>query len=207
MSFFDVSATSLGSEAVRSGFARTHFSFGKAAFYFVRHGETLETRNGIVQGQSDSRLTEVGRASARAVGLRLRDYELGSIYASPLRRAWATASIISEVTGTSVQAVTGLKERHWGIYEGKPKAERPDSLNPGTAEAWEAFCSRVMTALRSIEGPNPVLVVAHSGVFRALAQQCGLEKGSPFSIASAQLVCFEPPRRGEDRWRLSEVDP
>ena len=182
------------------------FSFGDSPFFFVRHGETLESRDGIVQGQMDTQLTDAGRRSARSVGLRLRGCALGSIYSSPLGRAWETASIISTQTGTPVEALPGLRERHWGSFQGRPKSERPTTRNPQTAEPLEIFSSRVMAALQSISGRLPVLVVAHSGVFRVLAQQIGLPTGAgPSPIANARLIRIEPPRGASAGWQVREV--
>ncbi|MDJ0951122.1 MAG: histidine phosphatase family protein [Alphaproteobacteria bacterium] len=180
------------------------FEFGAATFYFLRHGETDANKNGIVQGQQDTPLNARGRRSAEEAGLRLMPVGLGSIYASPLKRAWQTATIVSRLTGAPVHPLPGLKERHWGIYEGRRKSMRPREPDPPSVERMAAFKSRVLGALRTIVGPPPVLVVAHSGVFRVLCAEIGLEITTPYSVASTQLLRLEPP--GTDhRWHITEV--
>ena len=44
----------------------TAFKFGTTPFYFLRHGETPESRDGILQGQSESELNATGRGMAEA---------------------------------------------------------------------------------------------------------------------------------------------
>lgn len=187
------------------GLERSRFTFGRSAFYFARHGETFESRNGIVQGQTDTKLTDTGRLSAEALGLKLARRELASIYSSPLQRAWATASIVARVTGAPIRALPGLMERHWGRYQGTLKAARPQAPNPSTVETLDAFSSRVIAALRSIDGPAPVLVVAHSGVFRVIAQHIEHRAAATATIASAQLLAIEPVGSSHADWRISDV--
>ncbi len=185
----------------------SRFVFGKSPFYFARHGETEASRDGILQGQSETRLTSTGRRSAETLAMTLQVGQLGSIYSSPLDRAWVTASIISRLTKTPVYALDGLMERHWGIYEGKPKDRRPATLNPQSVETYEAFTDRVFAALQSINGPEPVLVIAHSGVFRAFLHQVNLSDDRHASVATTQLLLVEPPNAKRSHWHLSEVHP
>ena len=84
------------------------FAFGITPFYFLRHGETRESRDGILQGQNETELNPNGRRMAEAAAEALVDIRLGSIYASPLKRAWRTASIVSVLTGVSVHELPGL---------------------------------------------------------------------------------------------------
>ncbi len=184
--------------------AGTGFLFGKSDFYFVRHGETHETKNGIVQGHMESLLTETGRASAETLAEMLRAFGLGAIYSSPLQRAWVTASIISQGTQAPLHALPGLKERYWGTYQGRPKTERPGIRDPQSAESLDDFSARVMAAMRSITGPRPVLVVAHSGVFRVLLQHINLPTSQTTSIDNVHLVHFEPPSETRPQWRISD---
>ena len=133
--------------------ANATFEFGTTPFYFLRHGETPESRDGILQGQSETQLTAVGREMAETAGHRLSEIPLGSIYASPLKRAWRTASIISVLTGVPAYPLPGLMERDWGMYQGQPKDLRPSSPNPESAEPIADFIGRIVQAIESISGP------------------------------------------------------
>src|SRR6185369_16506319 len=63
----------------------------------VRHGESEGNAQERMQGSSDFPLTERGRTQARALAAWLGSQGLGlqATYASPLRRAWETAEILS----------------------------------------------------------------------------------------------------------------
>lgn len=55
--------------------------------YIVRHGETQENRDGVIQGQQDTSLNSNGLEQARMVGEALKDAELGIAFSSDLSRA------------------------------------------------------------------------------------------------------------------------
>ena len=55
--------------------------------YIVRHGETQENRDGIIQGQRDTFLNAIGLEQARMVGEALKDARLGIAFSSDLSRA------------------------------------------------------------------------------------------------------------------------
>ena len=55
--------------------------------YIVRHGETQENRDGIIQGQRDTVLNAIGLEQARMVGEALKDAKLGIAFSSDLSRA------------------------------------------------------------------------------------------------------------------------
>ena len=181
------------------------FIFDVTPFYFLRHGETSESKKGILQGQTETELNGKGRWTAEQAGERLIGTNLRSIYASPLKRAWQTAYIVSVLTGVPTLPAPGLVERKWGVFEGRPKSERPKAVDPPTVETMGAFEGRVLSTMRSISGPIPLLVVAHSGVFRVLARHAGLSIDNSTTVESGHLFLFEPPGVERNRWRISEV--
>ena len=162
---------------------KSRFEFGITPFYFLRHGETRESREGILQGQNETELNTAGRRMAEAAANVLSGVPLGSIYASPLKRAWQTASIVSVLTGVPVYPLPGLMERHWGIFQGQHKDRRPSSPNPESVESLGAFTQRFVQAIESIPGPSPVLIVTHSGVFRILCAHIGIAVDRSISVA------------------------
>lgn len=54
---------------------------------FVRHGETLENRNKIIQGQLNTHLNELGRRQSEAVAIALKDVPFQRAFSSDLNRA------------------------------------------------------------------------------------------------------------------------
>ncbi len=181
------------------------FEFGVTPFYFLRHGETRESEKGILQGQNDTRLIAKGRESALKAVDALDGVLLRSIYASPLKRAWETASIVSTLTGVPVFPLPGLMERNWGPYQGLPKEMRPTRSDAGSVEGLEDFSLRILAALRSISGPSPVLIVAHSGVFRLLCHHTGLSDDPAVTLASGMVLKFAPPEGQRRHWHISVV--
>jgi broad specificity phosphatase PhoE len=93
--------------------------------WYVRHGETLWNREGRMQGQSDSPLTELGIALVRRYGERLREL-IGEtrvqLCTSPLPRARESARLIAEALGERVGTLVEdplLMEHGLGLLEGK----------------------------------------------------------------------------------------
>ena len=183
----------------------TGFEFGVTPFYFLRHGETFESEEGILQGQSETELTPLGRRTAERAAESLSKVHLGSIYASPLKRTMMTAKIVGMFNGAPVFPCPGLAERQWGHYEGKPKDRRPPLASPRGTESMEDFEQRILDAMISIPGPSPVLMVAHSGVFRIICGFAGLPTDSSVSVASGQVLKLKPRKRTDRPWRIKAI--
>ena len=84
----------------------------------VRHGETLWNKEGRIQGTSDIELSNIGIEQARLLALSLKDQSIGSIHASPLKRALKTAEIINEFHHKKIQTHQDLTEMDQGDFEG-----------------------------------------------------------------------------------------
>ncbi len=98
----------------------------------IRHGETAWNVTTRIQGQLDIGLNAKGRWQADRVAEALADEPIDAIYSSDLLRAWDTALSIATATptGLNVQTVEGLRERGFGVFEGKTfqeiEAQWPD---------------------------------------------------------------------------------
>lgn len=136
----------------------------------LRHGQTPWNRAGILIGQKDIPLDAGGRQEARRVVQSLTGID--AIYSSPLSRCQETAAIIGAGLGLPVTILSGLSERHWGVFEGRPKSDRDPSLDPEGGETAEIFRARVAAVLPHLAGARP-LVVTHSGVIRLLLSDPG----------------------------------
>jgi probable phosphoglycerate mutase len=94
---------------------------------FVRHGETDWNAGKRIQGQIDVPLSAVGHAQARATGNALRDEGFAAIYTSDLARARQTAEALAHLAPHSalvpLQFEPGLRERHYGVFQGLTYAE------------------------------------------------------------------------------------
>lgn len=116
-------------------------------------------------GQKDIPLDAAGIQQARRAAQSLTGID--AIYSSPLSRCRQTAAIIGESLSLPVAIFSELSERHWGVFEGRPKSDRDRSRDPEGGEAAEAFRARVVSVLPYLIGKKP-LVVTHSGVIRLL---------------------------------------
>jgi alpha-ribazole phosphatase len=147
----------------------------------IRHGETCMA--GRFCGQSDPGLNAVGKREAVHVAENVSKLDIGRIYSSDLRRASQTAKVIAQQTGIAADYLTGLREVHFGQWEGltwqEIEARFPDEADrwlrefplrsaPG-GEAYTAFTARVETtiaALLSEAADMTIAVVTHRGVMR-----------------------------------------
>lgn len=102
----------------------------RAQICVTRHGETDWNTAGILQGSLDTRLNEHGRQQARELGVAFAGFGFTAVWSSPLSRALETAEIIAaRLQLPPPQCHDGLKERHFGVIQGIPKAELAE-LNP-----------------------------------------------------------------------------
>lgn len=101
----------------------------------IRHGETTWNVDTRIQGQLDVGLNDTGRWQAERLGRALAEEPIRAIYASDLGRAHETAMAISRATGVAVTAEPGLRERHFGEFQGKTFAEI-EAVLPEQARLW-----------------------------------------------------------------------
>lgn len=143
----------------------------ETGFLFLRHGQSESNARGLIGGATDYALTDKGRAEAQAAGERLRGRDITAIYASPMSRAFDTASIVAEaIGGLSVEVHDDLRERNLGVWEGRPISEFVRGATPEGGEPIESFRSRIFGSLGAITAPPTVLLVAHAGVYRLLRE-------------------------------------
>lgn len=146
----------------------------------VRHGQSEWNAIGKWQGRSDTALSELGQAQARAACALLGSFDL--IAASTLERASHTAAIIAEHLGIGpVIPVPDLVERDVGEWSGLTRADidqqwpgyLDDGRRPPGFEDEKTFRDRVILGLTSVarllpDSRGTALVVAHGGLIYAL---------------------------------------
>jgi broad specificity phosphatase PhoE len=157
----------------------------------LRHGQTEFNAGNRMQGQLDTALSELGQQQAVAVAEVLSKRHPLVIVSSDLRRAYDTAAVLGERTGTAVDIDERLRETHLGDWQGMTHIE-VDAGAPGARIAWRNDAtwappggeSRVDVARRSVpvvselvgsqpiwggdEPERPVVLVAHGGLIAAL---------------------------------------
>ncbi|XP_044200006.1 fructose-2,6-bisphosphatase TIGAR B [Thunnus albacares] len=100
----------------------------------IRHGETQYNRDKLLQGQGvDTLLSETGMQQGEAAGRYLTDITFNNVFVSNLQRAVQTAEIIlrknTHCSGTEMVLESLLRERGFGIAEGRPKEDLKNMAN------------------------------------------------------------------------------
>ncbi|CAL1544138.1 unnamed protein product [Lymnaea stagnalis] len=98
----------------------------------VRHGETMSNRDRIMQGQLDTKLSDLGHTQAKLVAERLQNIQFLLMFSSDLARAADTARAIESCNTVSTCGLIldkRLRERGFGYLEGKPLSEFKTALS------------------------------------------------------------------------------
>jgi probable phosphoglycerate mutase len=101
----------------------------------IRHGETAWNVDTRIQGQLDIPLNDNGLRQARRLAAALASEDIAAIYSSDLGRAHQTAAAIGAAVGVAVVSHLGLRERSFGMFQGKTFVEI-DTTWPDHAQAW-----------------------------------------------------------------------
>ena len=151
----------------------------------IRHGETAWNVDTRIQGQLDISLNETGQWQAARAAQALAGEPVHAIYASDLQRAWETAHAIAKAVGQIPQPEIGLRERGFGIFQGRTFAEieatwpeeakrwrqRDPHWAPEGGESLAALTDRVTQTtaeLAARHAGQQIVLVAHGGVMDAL---------------------------------------
>jgi probable phosphoglycerate mutase len=157
--------------------------------FVILHGQTEWNRDGRLQGQSDSPLTDFGREQSRSAARTLLEIAgsggICNIVSSPLGRTQATANIIAstfEQACAPIRLDERLKEMRLGRWEGLTReeiAERFGDLIAGTTredvffrapggESYSILAARLRSWLDSIDANGDVVAVTHGIASRVL---------------------------------------
>lgn len=143
----------------------------ETVLYLVRHGETVDNAQQIMQGQTHGCLNEKGREQARMVAERLAGEAFDAVVASDLRRAVQTAEIIAAPHGLLVVTTPLLRERDWGGFTGRFIPDLKGEVWPDDIESEEALLARARTFLIYITATYPgkrVVAVGHGIINKAI---------------------------------------
>ena len=183
----------------------------------ARHGETAWNRAGRIQGGTDTPLSDVGLAQARALADRLALESIARVVSSDLARARVTAEVVARACGVPLELDARLREIGLGEWEGltwdevearDPELKRtfksrdPDVRPPGGETRGEAQ-ARAWAALEehgSLATGKLVLLVTHGAVLQGLVRHAlGIAPGVMHSFRTPNASLFTFVREG-GRW-------
>ncbi len=147
----------------------------------IRHGETAWNAEHRIQGRLDVPLSTTGMWQSGRLAERLANEAIDAIISSDLARAWMTGAPLADARGLTMVREPRLRERVFGIFEGKTLDEIAAG-HPEEFAAWRArdvdwripggesgteFIGRVLEAMQEIavsHAGRTVAVVTHGGV-------------------------------------------
>ncbi|RFU60660.1 histidine phosphatase family protein [Peribacillus glennii] len=153
--------------------------------YLTRHGQTEWNVEGRMQGWGNGELTEKGINDAIALGQRLKDIPIDTIYSSTSKRAFQTADLIKGERNIPIVKDDLFREMSFGDWEGRIRQEiekeyteefkvfweTPHLYNRNSGELFSHVLERAQTSFEKIIGDHrtgTVLVVTHSIFLRVL---------------------------------------
>lgn len=173
----------------------------------VRHGQTAWNADLRIQGHTDIELNALGLWQAARLAEALADEAVHAVYSSDLRRAHETARPVAAAAGLAVQHALGLRERHFGRFEGLTFTEieqrwpddalrwrrREPGFAPGGGESLQDFHARCVDAAAALARRHrgrTVLLVTHGGVLDCLyraATRAALDAPRSWALGNAAV--------------------
>lgn len=98
--------------------------------YLVRHGETIDNVNKILQGQKQGKLTDTGCKQAKILGEKLKSKNINIYISSDLKRSVDTCKLIIGNKNDKIITTKLLRERDWGSFTNKYIPSIEDLNNP-----------------------------------------------------------------------------
>jgi len=171
--------------------------------YIVRHGQTEENQQQILQGHLPGVLTDEGRAQMVRTAERLQqmDVEFNRLVCSDLRRTVDSAEIIGERLKMRAEPMMMLRERDWGSFTGmsvsvakekfykEGRWEFPMTEHPVESEQQMMERARnVLDELKRLYDDENIIVVTHGMFSRCMiAARFGCEFREVTPLVNAEV--------------------
>jgi broad specificity phosphatase PhoE len=158
----------LGYERIAELASAIAFSPARERFIFVRHGETEGNRTKRYQ-LPHTPLNETGEGQATLAAKALAKVRIGRLVASPMARAWRTASLVAAEHTMHPEVDGALSERFYVNLWDKPIVGEFDwNWDPDGCEPLATFVHRaahsVMRILADNSPDGETVIVAHGGI-------------------------------------------
>ena len=153
--------------------------------HLIRHGQTNWNEERRAQGQSDSKLTKIGKEQAVALGKKIKQIKFDKIFCSSSLRTRQTAELVFPKTELEIEYLDSLREIFLGSWEGKLykdiEVENPESHNHFWKEPHlfkltgaENFYQLQKRAIKVVDSiveefeSKKVVIVSHGALIKAL---------------------------------------
>jgi broad specificity phosphatase PhoE len=158
----------LGYDRIVSHASALTFAPKRDRFIFVRHGETEGNRTKRYQ-LPHTPLNETGEGQAALAAQALKTIRIGRLVASPMARAWRTASLIAHEHKMHPEVDGALSERFYVSLWDKPiEGAFNWDWDPDGCEPLRTFVHRAaVSVMRILEDDTPdgeTVIVAHGGI-------------------------------------------
>ena len=155
----------------------------------TRHGETLENRRHVLQGQLPGTLSPLGLSQAERLAERLAGESLDAVVCSDLARSYDTACAVARLHGLEPQPTPLLREMDWGIYTGETLEDVDWYHLPPSVESVEELYRRAACFIDYLRGTFPgkrLLAVGHGAFNRAILAYLGGKQ--PFDMVEMPIM-------------------
>lgn len=137
----------------------------------VRHGETVDNVNQIMQGQTQGELTTNGIEQAEKLAEELAGEPIDAFVSSDLKRSVDTCLILAKPHALPVVQTALLRERDWGGFTGRFIPDLKGETWPDDVESLPdllARAQRFLDYIRSHYEGKTVLAVGHGIINKAI---------------------------------------
>lgn len=137
----------------------------------VRHGETFDNVNQVMQGQTQGQLNGNGRAQAEALAEQMAGRHIDAFVASDLKRSIDTCEVIARRHDMRVVTTPLLRERDWGDFTGQFIPDLKDKPWPPNVESMAQLKQRAHDFIEKMRSDYPnqtVLAVGHGIINKAI---------------------------------------
>lgn len=187
--------------------------------FIVRHAETSHNKRHLLHGVLDVPLSPEGRKQAQKLAKKLSRYKIDAIYSSDRKRCRETLQPFLKKTNLPVHYVKALRERDFGIFEGKPAEELKIWIKKNGLEGNYSFkmpkgesfqdvkkrISRLLsTVFKKYKGKN-ILIICHGGTSVSLLLNLLNKKDEAYpkySAKNAALTIIDIKNNGKPEMRL-----